>query len=244
MHRLCHATVRRCPCGCDLSSVTCIASRSRHLHHETDPGRHRHRVLSRVFEARVEERALDRSSRVHDAIPPITLSRLVDLGRGLMPVLARQALPFDRQRTVALQVPERSVVAEHVEAVLGALPRPSGLVAPVGPVPDARAEQLLSLVGDMSRRGEKLVIGRSVLAYRPRPPPKLALWSKSTSVTSYAARAAPDGDFAASSSTPSRVPRQYREQAILGPRVTRFRKGRDQSGALENQVRTRHLRQR
>ena len=79
---------------------------------------------------------------------------LVDLGRRLVPVLAGQTLPFDRQRAVALEVPERPVVAEHVEAVAGAFPRPPRLVAPVRPIADARAQQLLALVRrHLARRG-------------------------------------------------------------------------------------------
>ena len=47
-----------------------------------------------------------------------------------------ERLPLDGQHAVALEVAERAVVGEDVEAVVDPLERPARLVAAVGPVAD------------------------------------------------------------------------------------------------------------
>ncbi len=53
---------------------------------------------------------------------------------------------------MALQVAERAVVGEHVEAVTRALERAARLVAPVGAVADVGAEERRAVVGRDIRR--------------------------------------------------------------------------------------------
>ena len=131
----------------------------RHLHHEADAERHGHRVLGDVIETGLHERALHRPAGIHHAIPSIAEPGLVDLVRRRVAVLARQPLPLDRERTVSLQVAERPVVAQHVEAVTGSLPRATGLVAAVRPVAHAGPQQLFALVGrHRSDEPEELVV--------------------------------------------------------------------------------------
>ncbi len=74
------------------------------------------------------------------------MTGVVDVGRQLVAVRGRERLPLDRQRPVALQVAERPVVAEHVEAVPRALERASWLVTAVPPVADRRGEHRRALV--------------------------------------------------------------------------------------------------
>src|SRR3989338_491209 len=49
-------------------------------------------------------------------------------------VAGRQALPLEREQAVALQVAERAVVAQHVEAIAGPLEGASRAVAAVAPL--------------------------------------------------------------------------------------------------------------
>ena len=62
-------------------------------------------------------------------------------------MLDRQALPLDGEHAVALQVAERAVVGEHVEAVVDALERAAGPMTPVEALPHVGLQQLGALDG-------------------------------------------------------------------------------------------------
>ena len=83
----------------------------------------------------------------------------------------RERLPLERQQAVPLQVAERAVVGEHVEAVRGPLERAAGAVAAVGAVADVGAQHGGPLVGRHAARDrEQLIVGQ--LADRRTAPPR------------------------------------------------------------------------
>ena len=117
-----------------------------HLDGEADAVREGHRVRGLVGELgrqRVVETGRDR----HGLLVGLGQARLDDGLGDVVAVGGRQRLPLDRQHPVPLEVPEGPVVAQDVEPVVGALEGPAGLVAPVRPLSDVRAQQRHPLVG-------------------------------------------------------------------------------------------------
>ncbi len=83
----------------------------------------------------------------HGLVEAVGLPRGID-GFGPGEAVARgEALPFDGQHAMALQVPEGAVVGEDVEAVEAALEGPSRLVATVGPLAAVGPHDRQPLVG-------------------------------------------------------------------------------------------------
>ena len=84
------------------------------------------RATPRTRPARGTDRRARRSSAAERSIASSNASRepgFDDRLGHLVAVVRRERLPLDREHAVALQVAERAVVAEHVEAVAGALER-------------------------------------------------------------------------------------------------------------------------
>src|SRR5947208_2697592 len=99
-----------------------------HLHDEPDPVRHGHRVLRDALEAGVLDRTRQRRRSFHDVPPVGRGSCLRHVGRDVVAVVGREALPLDRQHAMSLQIAERAVVALDVEPVAGAFEGAPGLV--------------------------------------------------------------------------------------------------------------------
>ncbi len=73
----------------------------------------------------------------------------------------RQGLPFERQQAVALQIAERAVVGEHVEAIGRALERAAGPVTPVPAVAGVGPQHRRAFVGRQAARDrQQLVVGQ------------------------------------------------------------------------------------
>ena len=111
-----------------------------HLHAVADAVGHGHRVLRRRRGRLAGHRRVELAAARHDPAPVPRRPDVLE-GGGLDAAVVRgQLLPLDRQEPMALQVAERAVVGEHVEAVAGPLesaPRP---VAAVGAVARAGAQ--------------------------------------------------------------------------------------------------------
>ena len=91
----------------------------------------------------------------------IAQSGFVDGLGDLVPVARRQRLPLDREHAVSLQIAERAVVGDDVEAVVDAFERAPGLVATVAPLPHVRAQQRDAVVGaERAHLGQHLVFGK------------------------------------------------------------------------------------
>ena len=102
-------------------------------------------------------------------VPVRTQAGVVDRGGRLVAVRGGQTLPFDRERTVPLEVAERPVVAAHVEPVVGALPRAARLVPAVRAVAQRRRQDVGSLFGrQLARDRQQLVVGEVALRVQRR----------------------------------------------------------------------------
>src|SRR5207249_806301 len=82
-----------------------------------------------------------------------------DLVRDVGAEARRQRLPLAREQTVPLQVPERAVVGDDLEAVGQRLEAAAGPVAPVLPLGDQVADERGAFVGRQTGdRGERLLL--------------------------------------------------------------------------------------
>src|SRR5882672_7154308 len=72
-----------------------------------------------------------------------------------------ERLPLERQQPVALQIAERAVIGEHIEAIAGALEGAAWLVAPVRAAADVSAKDGGPVVGRQpAREREQLIVGK------------------------------------------------------------------------------------
>ena len=119
------------PCGAVRSSSMCIASRAficiaNRMRYASDTA---YGACSGNVDRRARRTAPRRvpSRRRTASASPASRDRLGDL----VAVTRRERLPLDREHAVTLQVAERAVVGEHVEAVVDALERAARAVTPV-----------------------------------------------------------------------------------------------------------------
>src|SRR5262249_18627874 len=90
---------------------------------------------------------VERRRALHDHAPVGERAGFFERG-WLGPAVTRaERLPLERQQTMALQVAERAVVGEDVEAIARALRRATGLVAAVGARAGVGAKQRETIVG-------------------------------------------------------------------------------------------------
>ena len=160
MHRLAHPPVRRVALGRRAQLDHVHGLPRVHLQVEADPVGHGHRVRADRAEPGpgiASYSAADSSmTRVQSPSAPASRSR-----RRRVAVARRQALPLEREQPVALEVAERAVVAEDVEAVDGPLEGAAGPVPSVLAAPDVGLEHALALVGgELPRESEELVVGQ------------------------------------------------------------------------------------
>ena len=72
-----------------------------------------------------------------------------------------ERLPLERQQSMPLQVAERAVVGQHVEAIARPFECAAGLVTPVLPTAGVVAQQVRPIVcGELTRPGQQLIVGQ------------------------------------------------------------------------------------
>jgi hypothetical protein len=131
------------------------------LHVEADAVGHRHRVRRDLGEPRRGDRVVEVGRLAEDPAPVALGARLGDRLRHHGAVARREALPLERQEPVALQVAERAVIREEVEAVGRALERAARFVAPVRAPADVGREHGRALrVGHLSRARQQNLVGK------------------------------------------------------------------------------------
>ena len=131
-----------------------------HLHREPDPVRERHRVR-RLLGEPVDERVVERRRAAHGVVELGAEPGFVDRFGDVVTVQRAQRLPLDREHPVALQVAERAVVGDDVEAVVDAFERAPGAVTTVVALPHVRAEQLAALaVAERAHARQDLIVGQ------------------------------------------------------------------------------------
>ena len=95
----------------------------------------------------------------HHARPLREHARVAELLRRHVAVPGRERLPLEREQPVPLQVAEGAVVAEHVEAIGGALEGAPRLVAPVLPPADVGLQHPAPLLrAELARHRQELVV--------------------------------------------------------------------------------------
>ena len=97
--------------------------------------------VRRLLRELLGQRLVQPRRAVHGLVERRRLPGVVDELGAHVPVVRRQALPLDRQQPVPLQVAERAVVRQHVEAVVDPLEGPARLVPAVLPLADVRPHQ-------------------------------------------------------------------------------------------------------
>src|SRR5207244_13350528 len=105
------------------------------------------------------ERSVQIRRAAHHGVPIRAPAGLLDLGRDLVAPRGGEVLPLQREKAMALEVSERTVVAQHVEAVRGPLERTAWLVPAVGALADVRPKDAGSFVDDqLAGRLEQRVV--------------------------------------------------------------------------------------
>ena len=128
------SSIRRCivcatrryvgwPWGCDRSSVRCIASRAlicitNRMRYAIDTA-----YCAASSSPAALQLALHLGAGLHDAVPLGAAAPASSMSSGTSgPCAGGEALPFDGERSMALEVAERAVVAQDVEPVLPCAP--------------------------------------------------------------------------------------------------------------------------
>ena len=155
VHGLADPPVRRVPLrrGPQLDHVHGLARVE--LHVEAHPISHGYHVGRYLRGARRHEPLVELRRIVHHAPPVGQRPHRLDLV-GADPAVARgQGLPFQCQQTVALEIAEGAIVAEHVEAVRRPLEGAARLVAAVGTRAHVGLQHPAPLLGpELARHGQ------------------------------------------------------------------------------------------
>ena len=105
---------------------------------------HRHRVR-RLLWVVGSQQLVEGRRTFHRCVERVGPTRLVDQFGSCKTEVRCEALPFDGEQTVALQVAECAIVAKHVEAVRQTFERATRLVSSVGALTHVGADQCDSL---------------------------------------------------------------------------------------------------
>ena len=132
-----------------------------HFHVETDAVGHRHRVRRDGGQTGGVQRIVQLGRGLHHLGPVLVRARGFD-GIGLDVAVERgQRLPLERQHPVALQIPERAVVGQHVKPIHRPLERAPGLVSAVAALSNIRAQHAGAVVGRHRPRDiEQPIVGK------------------------------------------------------------------------------------
>ena len=161
MHRLADPPVGGVPLGrrAQLDDVHRLAGVQ--LHIETHPVRHRDRVRGDLGQPGGHDRVVELGRPPEDLRPVGLGARRRDRLGHHGAVVRREPLPLEGEQAVALQVAERAVVTQDVEAVRRPLERAPGPVASVEPLAHVGVEHRPPLlVRHLPGALEQLVVGQ------------------------------------------------------------------------------------
>jgi len=94
-----------------------------HVHVEPDAISHDDGVCRGIFQTSCRQRLVQRSGAFHHFTPVYERAGLLDCRRLNISVGRRERLPFERQQSMPLQIPEGAVIGQNVEPVARALER-------------------------------------------------------------------------------------------------------------------------